>query len=66
VKVALSGVTGTTNFATFSEVVFAFRLTPQLLATGVVFSLLMGFFGGVFPAGRAAFTKITNALRQVG
>jgi len=26
----------------------------------------MGFFGGVFPAGRAAFTKITNALRQVG
>jgi len=66
VKLALSGVTGTTNFATFSEVVFAFRLTPQLLVTGIVFSLVMGFFGGVFPAGRAAFTKITNALRQVG
>ncbi|HSB35616.1 MAG TPA: ABC transporter permease [Thermoanaerobaculia bacterium] len=66
VKLALSGVTGTTNFATFSEVVFAFRLTPQLLVTGIVFSLVMGFFGGVFPAGRAAFTKITTALRQVG
>jgi putative ABC transport system permease protein len=66
VKLALSGVTGTTNFATFSEVVFAFRLTPGLMATGMVFSLAMGFFGGVFPAGRAAFTKITNALRQVG
>ncbi len=66
VKLALSGVTGTTNFATFSEVVFAFRLTPALLATGIVFSLFMGFFGGLFPAGRAAFTKITNALRQVG
>ena len=66
VKLALSGVTGTTNFATFSEVVFAFRLTPALMVTGVVFSLFMGFFGGVFPAGRAAFTKITNALRQVG
>jgi ABC-type lipoprotein release transport system permease subunit len=66
VKVALSGVTGTTNFATFSEVVFAFRLTPQLLLTGIVFSLVMGFFGGLFPAGRAAFTKITDALRQVG
>jgi len=66
VKLALSGVTGTTNFATFSEVVFAFRLTPELLGTGMVFSLVMGFFGGVFPAGRAAFTKITNALRQVG
>jgi len=66
VKLALSGVTGTTNFATFSEVVFAFRLTPELMVTGLIFSLLMGFFGGVFPAGRAAFTKITNALRQVG
>jgi len=66
VKIALSGVTGTTNFATFSEVVFAFRLTPQLLATGMVFSIFMGFFGGLFPAGRAAFTKITDALRQVG
>ncbi len=66
VKLALSGVTGTTNFATFSEVVFAFRLTPALLLTGVVFSLAMGFFGGLFPAGRAAFTKITQALRQVG
>jgi putative ABC transport system permease protein len=66
VKLALSGVTGTTNFATFSEVVFAFRLTPELMVTGLIFSLLMGFFGGVFPAGRAAFTKITSALRQVG
>jgi len=66
VKLALSGVTGTTNFATFSEVVFAFRLTPALLGTGIVFSLVMGFFGGLFPAARAALTKITDALRQVG
>jgi putative ABC transport system permease protein len=66
VKLALSGVTGTTNFATFSEVVFAFRLTGRLLVTGIVFSLVMGFFGGLFPAARAAFTKITTALRQVG
>ena len=66
VKLALSGVTGTTNFATFSEVVFAFRLTPALMLTGILFSLFMGFFGGLFPAGRAAFTKITTALRQVG
>jgi putative ABC transport system permease protein len=66
VKLALSGVTGTTNFATFSEVVFAFQLTPQLMGWGIVFSVLMGFFGGLMPAGRAAFTKITTALRQVG
>ncbi len=64
VKLAFSGVTGTTNFATFSEVVFAFRLTPELLIRGIVFSLFMGFLGGIFPAGQAAFTKITLALRQ--
>jgi putative ABC transport system permease protein len=66
VKLALSGPTGTMNFTTFAEVVFAFQLTPSLMATGIVFSLAMGFFGGIFPAGRAAFTKITAALRQVG
>ena len=66
VKTALSGVTGTTNFATFAEVVFAFQLTPALLATGIVFSVFMGFFGGLLPASRAAFMKITDALRQVG
>jgi ABC-type antimicrobial peptide transport system permease subunit len=66
VKLALSGVTGTTNFATFAEVVFAFQLTPALLVTGILFSVVMGFFGGLLPASRAAFTKITDALRQVG
>ncbi len=66
IKLALSGVTGTTNFVTFSEVVFAFRLTPELLLRGIIFSLLMGFVGGILPASQAAFTKITLALRQVG
>ncbi len=66
VKLALSGVTGTTNFATFAEVVFAFQLTPALMVIGIVFSVFMGFFGGLLPASRAAFTKITDALRQVG
>ncbi|MCI0455182.1 MAG: ABC transporter permease [Candidatus Dadabacteria bacterium] len=65
VKLALSGVTGTTNFNTFSEVVFAFRLTPNILLTGIVFSLLIGLFGGILPATQAAFTKIILALRQV-
>jgi len=66
VNLALSGVTGTTNFNTFTEVVFAFRLTPKLLLMGIVFSLFTGFFGGILPASQAAFTKITTALRQVG
>ncbi len=65
VKLALSGVTGTTNFNTFSEVVFAFRVTPNILLTGIVFSLLIGLFGGILPATQAAFTKIILALRQV-
>ncbi|HWP91504.1 MAG TPA: ABC transporter permease [Thermodesulfobacteriota bacterium] len=66
VNLALSGITGTTNFNTFSEVVFAFRLTPKLLLIGMFFSVLTGLLGGILPASRAAFTKITLALRQVG
>jgi putative ABC transport system permease protein len=64
VKFAISGVTGTTNFRTFSEVVFAFRLTPGLIITGLSLSLLIGLFGGLLPAAQAAYTKITLALRQ--
>jgi putative ABC transport system permease protein len=64
VKFAISDVTGTTNFHTFSEVVFAFRLTPQLVFTGLLLSLLIGLFGGLLPAAQAAYTKITLALRQ--
>ncbi|MGH7889438.1 MAG: FtsX-like permease family protein [Thermodesulfobacteriota bacterium] len=66
VNFALSGITGTTNFSTFSEVVFAFRLTPKLLIMGIVFSFFVGLLGGILPASRAAFTKITLALRQAG
>ena len=65
VKLALSGVSGTMNFTTFTEIVFAFRLTPQLLLGGIIFSLFIGLFGGLLPASQAAFTKITLALRQV-
>lgn len=64
VKFAISDVTGTTNFKTFSEVVFAFRLTPGLIITGLSLSLVIGLFGGLLPAGQAAYTKITLALRQ--
>lgn len=43
--------TGTTNFATFSEVAFNFRVTPGLLRDGMIFAVLMGFLGGFFPLG---------------
>lgn len=61
----LTGPTGTMNFRTFSEVLFNFRLTPPLVAGGIVFSLAMGILGGFFPAWRAARLKITSGLRAV-
>jgi putative ABC transport system permease protein len=61
----LTQPTGTMNFRTFSEVLFNFRLTPQLIAGGLGFALAMGLLGGFFPAARAARLKITTALREV-
>ena len=61
----LSQPTGTMNFRTFSEVLFNFRMTPQLIAGGLGFALAMGVIGGFFPAARAARLKITTALREV-
>ena len=46
--------TSTMNFQTFSQVAFAFRVTPSLLVLGLVYALVMGFIGGLFPAIRAA------------
>ncbi|MET0214210.1 MAG: ABC transporter permease [Vicinamibacterales bacterium] len=57
--------TSTMNFQTFSQVAFAFRVTPQLLTMGLVYSLLMGLVGGLFPAIRAARLPIPSALREM-
>src|SRR5438445_2193728 len=57
--------TGTTNFASFSEVAFKFRITPALLAGGLVFAALMGAAGGLLPALRAARIPIARALREI-
>jgi ABC-type antimicrobial peptide transport system permease subunit len=64
-KLFLTAPTGTMNFRTFSEVLFNFRMTPPLIAGGLVFALAMGVIGGFFPAARAARLKITTALREV-
>jgi len=58
----LSGATG--NTAGFAEIAFAFRVTPVALAVGLGFAVLMGFFGGLLPALRAARLPITTALRE--
>jgi putative ABC transport system permease protein len=66
VVLPLNGLTtGTINWQTFSHLAFAFRVTPDLLAMGVGFALLMGFVGGVPPAIRAARARIAVALREL-
>jgi len=57
--------TGTTNFSSFSEVAFKFRITPGLLVAGVVFSAFMGALGGLLPALRAARIPVARALREI-
>lgn len=64
--VAFNGYqTSTMNFQTFSQVAFAFLVTPQLLVMGFIYSLFMGLLGGLFPAIRAARLPIPSALREL-
>jgi putative ABC transport system permease protein len=66
VVLPLNGLTtGTINWQTFSHLAFAFRVTPDLLAMGIAFALLMGLIGGVPPAVRAARAQIAFALREL-
>lgn len=57
--------TGTTNFASFTEVAFKFRITPALMVGGLVFSAVMGAVGGLLPAIRAARIPVARALREI-
>jgi len=56
-------VTSTTNWASFSEIAFSFRVTPLLLLNGFLFAVVMGLIGGFFPAWRAARLRVVQALR---
>jgi putative ABC transport system permease protein len=55
--------TGTSNQVTFSEVVFALRITPQVAIYAIIFALVMGLIGGLAPAWHAARQNILSALR---
>ena len=57
--------TGAMNWQTFSHLAFAFRVTPLLLAMGIIFALAMGLIGGVPPAVRAASRPVAQALREL-
>ena len=57
--------TSTINWQSFSQVAFAFKVTPQLLVQGTIWSALIGLIGGLFPAIRAARLPIASALREL-
>jgi putative ABC transport system permease protein len=63
---AFNGVRASTmNFTTFSQITFAFTVTPMVLVLGVVYALILGFIGGLLPGLRAARLPITTGLREL-
>jgi putative ABC transport system permease protein len=61
--VLFNGMTVSTLGGGFTQLVFNFRVTPELVAWGAVIALAIGFVGGLFPAARAARVPVTTALR---
>ena len=55
----------TMNFQTFSQIAFAFAVTPKLLLNAIILAAMIGLLGGLFPAIRAARLPIAAALREV-
>ncbi len=56
--------TSTLNFSSFSQITFSFNVTPGLMLQGIVYALMIGLIGGLFPAIRAARLPIAAALRE--
>jgi putative ABC transport system permease protein len=57
--------TATMNWQSFSQVAFAFAVTPQLLAQALVLATVIGLLGGLLPAVKAARLPVVTALRQL-
>jgi len=57
--------TSTMNWQSFSQVAFAFQVTPQLLLRGMIWAAVIGLIGGLFPAIRAARLPVASALREL-
>jgi putative ABC transport system permease protein len=55
--------TGTSNWVTFSEIAFNFRVTPDLMLSALIFGGVIGFIGSLLPSIRASRFKIVDALR---
>jgi putative ABC transport system permease protein len=64
--VGLNGYqTSTINWQSFSQVAFAFAVTPALLVRGIVYAIVIGLVGGLLPAIRAARQPVVVALREL-
>lgn len=57
--------TTTLNWQTYTQVAFAFKVTPGLLAKGVSYAVVMGLGGGLLPAMHAARMPVAAALRSL-
>lgn len=57
--------TGIGSNVTFSEVAFQLKVTPAIMAQGVLFAMFIGAFGGLLPAANAARKQILTALKEV-
>jgi putative ABC transport system permease protein len=55
----------TLNMTSFSQVAFAFDVSLSLLTRGILFAMVIGFIGGLFPAVRAARQPVASALREL-
>jgi ABC-type antimicrobial peptide transport system permease subunit len=55
----------TLNWASFSAITFAFDVNVKLLAQRIIFAMIIGLIGGLFPAIRAARQPISHALREL-
>lgn len=60
-----NGYTASTLGSNFSQVVFQFKVSPELLWLGIKWAMAIGFIGGLFPAVRAARLPVTTALREL-
>jgi len=55
--------TGTSNFVTFSEIAFNFRVTADLMIMALLFGAIIGLVGSLLPSIRASRFRIVDALR---
>jgi putative ABC transport system permease protein len=64
--VAFNGFQASTlNFQSFSQITFAFTVTPALLALGIGYALVLGLLGGLLPGLKAARQPVSRGLREL-